>query len=37
MAEKDNQKKKKVELSEADIERMELLQKANEKVGNSYR
>ncbi|MEH6659162.1 hypothetical protein [Leeuwenhoekiella marinoflava] len=29
----EDNKKKKEELSEADIERMELLQKANEKVG----
>ncbi len=33
MADDQNKKKKKEELTEADIERMELLQKANEKVG----
>lgn len=33
MAKDNNKKKEKEELSEADIERMELLQKANEKVG----
>ena len=33
MAEDNNKKKKKEELSKADIERMELLQRANEKVG----
>ena len=33
MAEENNKKKKKIELTKVDLERMELLQKANEKVG----